>query len=245
MILKSILKQIKFNILILFQSKLKSSAEDNHSEIVEKRVLRPKRSYSSLPKPQSSVPPIAKPANNRKRKNSAELMNKKNEEESQEIKKIEKKSTKKIPALFEDSPDENQENEPVKKTGQKIKTRKTSNNRMKKSESASNLSISATATAIVNSGISYSSSINDQTAPKSIMKAKQDKSQETEENKKPKRGVRIHDDFVKTELLGVKCDKHKYSASTSTPSGLRRKPLKAPQDVSMICKAETEVNTTS
>ncbi|RNA25279.1 hypothetical protein BpHYR1_018979 [Brachionus plicatilis] len=223
------------------KDKLKSVlTENNESGTVEKRVLRPKRSYSSLPKPQAALPPNPKTKNNRKRKNSSETVKtKKNEEESEEGKIIEKKSSKKIPALFEDSPDENEENVPAKNTGQKTKTRKTSNNKLKKCESASNLSVSATATTIVNSVISNSSSINEQIAPKSIMKTKQNKSEETEENKKPKRGVKIQDDLVKSELLGVKCDRHKYSASTSTPSGLRRKPLKAPQDVSMICKPDT------
>lgn len=206
--------------------------------------MRPKRSYSSLPKPQASIQ--TKTTNNRKRKNSSDKVSTKKLEEGQENKKIDKKSSKKIPALFEDSPDENEENEILAKREQKTKTRKTTDNKnLKKSESASNLSVSASATAIVNSGISCSSSINDQTAPKSIMKVRLNKNQENDENKKPKRGVRIQDDFVKSELLGVKCDKHKYSASTSTPSGLRRRPLKAPQDVSMICKPDTEVNTTS
>jgi hypothetical protein len=41
------------------------------------------------------------------------------------------------------------------------------------------------------------------------------------------------------QILNVKCDnKTKHTASTSTPSGMRRKPLKAPQDVSMIVKPE-------
>lgn len=228
---------------MIFSEKKSFSSEKNDSQTVEKRVLRPKRSYSSLPKSQESVP--VKATSNRKRKNSSDKVQTKIVEEDQEIKKTDKKSRKKIPALFEDSPDENQENEILTKTEQKTKTRKTKVTKLKKSESASNLSISASATAIVNSGISCSSSINDQPAPKSIMKAKNDKKQEHDENQKPKRGVRIQDDFVKSELLGVKCDKHKYSASTSTPSGLRRRPLKAPQDVSMICKPDAEVNTTS
>ncbi len=43
----------------------------------------------------------------------------------------------------------------------------------------------------------------------------------------------------KDELLNVCCDnKTKYTKSTSTPSGMRRKPLKPPQDISFIGKPE-------
>lgn len=42
-------------------------------------------------------------------------------------------------------------------------------------------------------------------------------------------------------IVNLRCDnKKKHTASTSTPSGLRRRPLKAPQDVSMIIKGDNE-----
>lgn len=231
--------------------------EEKQEEVVEKRVLRPKRSTSSLPKVQQA--PAPKPPTGRKRKNSGEKIEKKEDEKqedtTEDLKETSgrKGSKPKIPVLFEDSDDENQENEPEKKPAAKPRGRKPSATRMKKSTSASNmatnLSVSATATAIVNSGISNTSSMieENKVAPKSIMKSKENKMEpEVEDAKKSKRGVRIQDELgPKSEIIGVKCDKHKYSASTSTPSGLRRKPLKLPQDVSMICKPETETNASS
>ncbi len=56
---------------------------------------------------------------------------------------------------------------------------------------------------------------------------------------KPKRGVKILEkiDDKNDQIENLKIDnKTKHSASTSTPSGARRRPLKAPQDVSMISK---------
>ncbi|CAF0780883.1 unnamed protein product [Brachionus calyciflorus] len=234
--------------------------EEKIEEAPEKRVLRPKRSCSALPKV-APIAPISKPPTGRKRKNSSEkIENKKEEEKNGEENSNEdsketssrRASKQKIPVLFEDSPDEDQENDPQKKPPSKTsRARKPPVQRMKKSSSSSNLgsnnlSVSATATTIVNSGISYTNSISEENKsnPKSIMKSKENKmdvATDADEGKKVKRGVRIQENIAeKSEFIGVKCDKHKYSASTSTPSGLRRKPLKMPQDVSMICKPDNE-----
>lgn len=116
---------------------------------------------------------------------------------------------------------------------------------------------SATATAIVNSmsiDMMENSEVATNTAPKlkSIVKlpAQPVPAVETESAAagadlpiavaKPKRVVRILEelDVKKDRILeNVKPDnKQKHTASTSTPSGGRRKPLKAPQDVSLIVK---------
>ena len=43
----------------------------------------------------------------------------------------------------------------------------------------------------------------------------------------------------KDVIIDVRCDnKKKYTTYTSTPSGLRRRPLKAPQDVSVIINGD-------
>lgn len=63
---------------------------------------------------------------------------------------------------------------------------------------------------------------------------------ESETDIKNKRAVRIlaKIDDKNDQLANLKIDnKTKHSASTSTPSGMRRRPLKAPQDVSMISKS--------
>ncbi len=59
------------------------------------------------------------------------------------------------------------------------------------------------------------------------------------ETTKTKRAVRILEkiDDKNDQLTNLRIDnKTKHSASTSTPSGARRRPLKAPQDVSLIVK---------
>lgn len=97
---------------------------------------------------------------------------------------------------------------------------------------------SATATAIVNS-MSIDETPKEEIKLKSIVKS-------ANENKppgavgRPKRVVKILEelDVKKDQILqNVKPDnKQKHTASTSTPSGGRRKPLKAPHDVSLIVK---------
>ena len=73
----------------------------------------------------------------------------------------------------------------------------------------------------------------------------------TEENKpaqqkqgpstRPKRVAKILDEIKNDQVINVKCDnKTKHTTSTSTPT-IRRRPLKAPQDVSMICKPDEKV----
>ena len=79
---------------------------------------------------------------------------------------------------------------------------------------------------------------------KSIMKKSTSASMNSDHNSeseasRPKRGVKILEkiDDKNDQLENLKIDnKTKHSASTSTPTA-RRRPLKAPQDVSMICKS--------
>ena len=127
----------------------------------------------------------------------------------------------------------------------------TNNNYVKNSDA----SVSATATAIVNSANSTAYAddymlLEQQRSKlvKSIMKLSCGGSSKemppppmAEAAARPKRSVKILEKLEdKTDkILNVKCDNRtKHTASTSTPSGLRRRPLKAPQNVSMIGKAE-------
>ncbi len=83
---------------------------------------------------------------------------------------------------------------------------------------------------------------------KSIMKASSnqkgaegggDPANEPTKEKRPKRIVRILEEInlKNDQLTTVKCDnKTKHTAATSTPTGLRRRPLKLPQNVSIISK---------
>lgn len=61
---------------------------------------------------------------------------------------------------------------------------------------------------------------------------------------KPKRVAKLLDEISdkKDQILqNVKPDnRQKHTASTSTPSGLRRRPLKAPQNVSLIIKPDAD-----
>lgn len=61
---------------------------------------------------------------------------------------------------------------------------------------------------------------------------------------KPKRVAKLLDEIAdkKDQILqNVKPDnRQKHTASTSTPSGLRRRPLKAPQNVSLIIKPDAD-----
>ena len=168
--------------------------KEKSAEVTEKRTLRPKRSYSSLPK--AAPEPAPKPVQARKRKNSGPKTETKSVETNEEIPQEDIKETsgrrgskQKIPVLFEDSPDEDQENEPQKKTKPAPKGRKASGSKLKKSESNSNLgnnlSVSATATAIVNSAISCTSTLGEEnkSIPKSIMKSKENKMEQEMEEK--------------------------------------------------------------
>jgi hypothetical protein len=138
-------------------------------------------------------------------------------------------------------------------------TRETSGN-------ANEASVSATATAIANSANStydfpprnHGPEVVDKLPIKSIMKKTTTGAEQPQargiltnmqppplpaEDAKPKRTVKIlsmlNVNKVDPILNNLKCDnKTKHSASTSTPSGLRRRPLKAPVDVSMIDKPE-------
>ena len=121
----------------------------------------------------------------------------------------------------------------------------------------SNRSASPSATAIVNSAIScidaYDFLQNEKPAKsKSIIKdsrnskneniaeANPEKEPKVATSNPPKRSVRIIEDInLKNDKLeSIKCDnKHKHTAATSTPSGLRRRPLKLPQNVSIISKS--------
>lgn len=116
--------------------------------------------------------------------------------------------------------------------------------------SNNNASVSATASAIVDSANSTqmgsSSTLGPATSfssqPKSIMKSTKSQLTESVTSQQPakKRNVKIMDEISNKPddiLSNLKPDnKTKYKASTSTPSGLRRKPLKAPTDVSFIMK---------
>ena len=148
--------------------------------------------------------------------------------------------------------------EQTSSAGQRMSTRSSRSN-LKEISNNTEQSVSASATAIV--GNSCMESIAEK-PPKSILKAKSKNVEEVvlpvapilknpmsvEERAmalvsgaRPKRNVKILEKIEDKpdQILNVKCDnKTKHTASTSTPSGLRRRPLKAPQDVSMICKPE-------
>jgi hypothetical protein len=129
-------------------------------------------------------------------------------------------------------------------------------------KTANDRSTSPSATAIVNSAISsidaYSFAQNNDVHIKSIIKqptvsdvnnkkkqelediAKQQPDTNQAKSQRPKRLVRILEEInlKNDQLTNVKADnKHKHTAATSTPTGLRRRPLKVPQNVSIISKS--------
>jgi hypothetical protein len=122
-----------------------------------------------------------------------------------------------------------------------------------KSKSEKKLSVSASATQIVDSMVSTCNvtrekKSNDSTL-KSILKPSSrvtnlketpdTQSQQAVKKAKSKRLVKISAEITcrNDNLTSLKCDnRKKHAASTSTPTGTRRKPLKAPQNVSIICK---------
>ena len=129
-------------------------------------------------------------------------------------------------------------------------------------KTANDRTTSPSATAIVNSAISsidaYSFAQSNDLHVKSIIKQPtvsdeinnkkkaelDDMAKQIEANQfksqRPKRLVRILEEInlKNDQLTNVKADnKHKHTAATSTPTGLRRRPLKVPQNVSIISKS--------
>jgi len=111
------------------------------------------------------------------------------------------------------------------------------------------LSVSASATQIVDSMASAWNMTHEKKSNctlKSILRPnthvtneKETEQQQVVKKPKSKRVVKILAEITCKDdnLTTLKCDnRKKHAASTSTPTGTRRKPLKAPQNVSIICK---------
>jgi len=139
-------------------------------------------------------------------------------------------------------------NKPTSDNYNKIETKK---GRIKKSKSTSNV-LTSKKIQLVASDENRAAIVKEINQTKSILKSRCDQSHENNNvipeslskktnapvvSSKSKKAVKILDkiDDKNDQISHFKIDNRtKYAASTSTPSGLRRRPLKAPQDISMI-----------
>lgn len=212
--------------------------KDQNDEKIEKRTLRPKRTAAAGSIPETKAPSLFL-TTKRKRKNLNDKEEPKNEEKAEEEdeSKSKRNSNPRMPKLFDVSQSNLEDKSESKTTTTKRTTRKATKNqnvKISKNEADEN-------------SYEISESVKDENSapPKSIMKSKYLISKEIEEPKvlRSKRAVRILEELTEKndQILNIRCDNRtKHTASTSTPSGFRRKPLKV-QDVSMISKPEVEL----